>query len=97
MDLCLIAINKFHILCKIHNFTFFENLYFKVVDAEKNVVQEATHITNKDEEGENTDSDKPSPIVIDGIDIKLDKEAIEYIILGILISIIIILIILNFR
>lgn len=58
----------------------FANLYFKVVDEEKKVVHEATHITNKNEtkEGEEeTDSDRPSPIVIDGINIKLPKATTD--------------------
>lgn len=56
----------------------FENLYFKVVDEEKNVVQEATHITNKvGSEPDGTGSDKPEPIVIDGIEVKLDKASVD--------------------
>ena len=47
----------------------FSNLYFKVVDKEKNVVMGATHIINeKTEEGE-----KPASIVLDGINVKLPK------------------------
>lgn len=47
----------------------FANLYFKVVDNEKNVVMEATHIVNeKTPEGE-----KPSSIILDGIELTLPK------------------------
>lgn len=52
----------------------FKNLYFKVVDAEKNVVMGATHITNKkqiDEEG--NELTKPAPIVLDEVEIMLPK------------------------
>lgn len=58
----------------------FSNLYFKVVDADKNVVHEATHITNKAEEKEGEEkpeSDRPSPIIIDGIDVKLPKATVD--------------------
>lgn len=58
----------------------FSNLYFKVVDEEKNVVQEATHIVDDrdytyDENGKKVydSSTKISPIVLSGIDITLPK------------------------
>lgn len=56
----------------------FANLYFKVVDDQKNVVMEATHITNKSkyvtgEESAEGESQKPEPVVLDGIDITLPK------------------------
>lgn len=53
----------------------FSNLYFKVVDGDMNVVQEATHITNNTEE--EPENDKPSPIIIDGIDVKLPKAEVD--------------------
>ena len=49
--------------------------YFKVVDNEKNVVMEATHIVNenKNQSGSEEPTDKPSGIVLDDIEIKLPK------------------------
>lgn len=52
----------------------FTNLYFKVVDAEKKVVMEATHINNELETDPLTGkAEKPEPVVLDGLNIKLPK------------------------
>lgn len=54
----------------------FKNLYFKVIDKEKNVVMGATHLTNEKEtptEPVDPVDDKPEAIILDGIDIKLPK------------------------
>lgn len=58
----------------------FSNLYFKVVNEEMQVVHEATHITNKLPKAEGKDepeSQKPEPIVIDGIDVVLPKATVD--------------------
>ena len=62
----------------------FKNLYFKVVDAEKNVVQEATHIVDDREYTYDTNGQKVyesgsriSPIPLTGINITLPKATEE--------------------
>lgn len=56
----------------------FSNLYFKVVNEAKEVVQEATHIAQKLPKVEGAaEPETPEQIIIEGINIKLPKATVE--------------------